>query len=99
MERNLLRSLVNYKAGSDRASTRQRRSLLLAGSYQFSKPRRSHPLGNRDLDHSPMRAMLSLRELRICVQISKLKENLCRAFIRKLNLKTKLTNVKASARL
>ena len=98
-ERSLLRSLVSYKAGSDRANTTQRRSLLQAGNYQFSKPRKSHPLENHDLDPSLTRAMPSLRGLKICAPISKSKANLCRAFTRKLNLKTKLTNVKASARL
>lgn len=98
-ERSLLRSLVSYRAGSDRANTTQRRSLLQAGSCQFSKPQRSHPLENRDLGPSQTRAMPSSRGLKICAPISKSKANLCRAFTRKLNLKTKLTNVKASARL
>lgn len=99
MERSLQRSLVNSKAGSDRANTTQRRIPLRVGRYHFSKPQRSHRLENRDLDPSLTRAMLSSRGLKICEPISKSKADLCRAFTRKQNLKTKLTNVKASARL
>ena len=87
MERSLPRLLVNCKAGSDRVSTTQRRSLLQAGSCQFSKHQRSHQLGNHDLDPSPTRVMHSSKGLKIYVLISKSKENLCRAFTRNLRLR------------